>query len=230
MPLQPPDLVEDRVEAEPGDELHRVVVQPVVLADAEDRHDVRVVQPRRGPGLAVEPADLLGGPGDARGQHLQGDVPAERLLLGLVDDAHAAAADLAEDAVVAQPLEGGPRPARPPPEGVVGQVALGLELLDEEQGREEVADLVGELGVARGELAGGGPLAAAEAVEELLGQRVERVAALAGIRHLFDSPRVRVRAPIPPAPEVRPRVRPVEGSARPWVFPSTALSRSRART
>src|SRR2546430_12975672 len=32
-------------------------------------------------------------------QHLEGDVPAQRLLLGLVHDAHAAPADLAEDAI-----------------------------------------------------------------------------------------------------------------------------------
>ena len=31
----------------------------LVLADAEDRHDVRVVQLRRRPGFALEAADLL---------------------------------------------------------------------------------------------------------------------------------------------------------------------------
>ena len=42
------------------DELHDVVVDAFVLADAEDRHDVRVVQPGRGLGLAVEPEQDLG--------------------------------------------------------------------------------------------------------------------------------------------------------------------------
>ena len=47
----------------------------------------------------------LGSSSDAGRQHLQRHPPAQRLLLGLVDDAHAAPADLAEDAVVAQPLQ-----------------------------------------------------------------------------------------------------------------------------
>ena len=55
-------------------------------------------------------------------QHLEGDVPAQRDLLGLVDDAHAAAADLADDAVVAQALQrrqrAGGRRLRSPPGGL----------------------------------------------------------------------------------------------------------------
>ena len=41
------------------------------------------------------------------GQHLQRDGPADGDLLGLVDDAHAAAAELADDAEVAQHAAGG---------------------------------------------------------------------------------------------------------------------------
>ena len=54
-----------------------------------------------------EPARLAGR------QDLQRHVPAQRLLHGLVDDAHAAPADLAEDAVVAQ-LPRGRRPRSGP--------------------------------------------------------------------------------------------------------------------
>jgi hypothetical protein len=39
------------------------------------------------------------------GQHFQRHVPAQGELYPLVDDAHAATADLAEDAKVAQPLQ-----------------------------------------------------------------------------------------------------------------------------
>ena len=73
-----------------------------MLADAEDRHDVGVVQLGRRPRLALGTRSRLASSSSACRQHLQGDVPAQRVLLGLVDDAHAAAADLAEDAVVAQ--------------------------------------------------------------------------------------------------------------------------------
>ena len=51
---KPPDLVQHRVERQPPDELHDVEVNALVLADAEDRHDVGVVQPGGGLGLAVE--------------------------------------------------------------------------------------------------------------------------------------------------------------------------------
>jgi hypothetical protein len=48
-------LVEDQIHAEALDKLHDVVGLAVVLADAEDRDDVGVVQLGRGLGLALEP-------------------------------------------------------------------------------------------------------------------------------------------------------------------------------
>ena len=53
-------------------------------------------------------------------QDLQRHVAAERLLLRLVDDPHPAAADLAEDAVLAQPLRRPPRAGRRRPSEPVG--------------------------------------------------------------------------------------------------------------
>ena len=47
----------------------------------------------RGPRLALQPLERLRVPGELLGQELQGDPPAELEVLGLVDDAHAAAAD-----------------------------------------------------------------------------------------------------------------------------------------
>ena len=48
------ELVEDLIKAQARDELHDVVVQAVLFADAEDRDDVGVVQPGGRPGLALE--------------------------------------------------------------------------------------------------------------------------------------------------------------------------------
>jgi len=56
---EPPHLLEHFIQPLPLDELHGVVVDAVVLADAVDRHDVRVVQPRRRPRLALESAFRL---------------------------------------------------------------------------------------------------------------------------------------------------------------------------
>ena len=160
----------------------------VLPAHAEDRHDVGVVQPRRRLRLALEPPHLLRVQQRAGREDLQRHAAAQRLLLGLVDHAHAAPADLAEDAVVAQPLE--PDPHR----GAVGGQRAGgaagalAQVLHHQQGREQVADLVGQLGVALEVLAERGLLAAALAVEELLGQELDGVALVAGGIHRRASP------------------------------------------
>jgi hypothetical protein len=71
-----------------------------MLPHAEDRHDVRVVQQRRGPRLPPEPEQRHRIRRRVVRQDLQGHVPAQALLHRLVDDPHPAMADLAEDAVV----------------------------------------------------------------------------------------------------------------------------------
>ena len=151
-PPQPAQLLQDGVEAHAGDELHHVVVMAVVPPHAEDRDDVGVVQPRRRPRLPLEPQHLLGVGQGRVGEDLQGHAPAERLLLGLVDHAHAAAADLAEDAVVAQPLQrrGRRRPRRQPKSVRVAHP--GLVLLHQQQRREQRVDPVGPLRVTLGVL------------------------------------------------------------------------------
>src|SRR6185436_5189989 len=72
---------------------------PLVISDLQDLRDVRVVQRRRGPGLAPEalpvPAAHL-----ARGEDLERHLAAGPLVTGAIDHAHAAAAEQAEDAVM----------------------------------------------------------------------------------------------------------------------------------
>src|SRR5262249_1623539 len=53
--LQAFQLVQHIVQAQSRDELHDVVVQAVLLADAEHRDDVGVVQPGGRPGLTLKP-------------------------------------------------------------------------------------------------------------------------------------------------------------------------------
>ena len=85
------------------DELHGVVVDAALAADRVDRDDVGVVQMRGRLGLDAEPGDLPRVDGGGEREDLQGHPTAQRVLLGLVDDAHAAAAELADDAEVAEP-------------------------------------------------------------------------------------------------------------------------------
>ena len=73
----------------------------LALADLVDGADVRVVEDGGGLGLVDEALAGLGVVDELRGQELEGDGAAELEVVGLVDDAHAAAADLAEEAIFA---------------------------------------------------------------------------------------------------------------------------------
>ena len=170
-------LVQHLVESQPRDELHDVVVQPVLFADAEDRDDVGVVQPGGRLRLALEPLLLPGIAEELPRQHLEGHVSAERDLLGLVDDAHAAAADFAQDAVIAETFR---VLDRPPAQGrgrsgQRARLAVGGDLLHHDQRGEQIADLVGVLRVAGDEFGERRPLAPAVALDELLGQLFHRL-------------------------------------------------------
>jgi len=69
-------------------------------ANVMDGADVGMVQCGRGPRLALEPLDSLRIGREGSREELQGDVPAELEILGLVHHAHAATADRAEHAIV----------------------------------------------------------------------------------------------------------------------------------
>ena len=71
MPTQPADLLEDDLEGLTADELHGEEMEALVLADAEDRHDVGMVQPRRRAGLAAEPLEIGGAGQVFRGMTLR---------------------------------------------------------------------------------------------------------------------------------------------------------------
>ena len=74
----------------------------VGFADPEDRHDVRVMQTRRGVRFAAEPLQSVFADEAVRRQHFEGDVAAERLLHGLENHAHAAAGNFGHDAIFAE--------------------------------------------------------------------------------------------------------------------------------
>ena len=71
------------------------------LVDFVDCADVRMVEARRRPGLVDETLPGFGVRCQSGRQELEGDRPLEAEVLGLVDDAHAAPAELADDAVLA---------------------------------------------------------------------------------------------------------------------------------
>jgi hypothetical protein len=102
-----------RLEGLPGDavlqrlplqQLHADEGLALVLVDVVDGADVRVIQGGRGPGFTPEPfeGDLVAK--ELLGQELQCDGSVETGVLGLVDDTHASATELLEDAVVGDGL------------------------------------------------------------------------------------------------------------------------------
>ena len=99
-PSHADDFGNDLIEALSLDELHRVKVNAIVLADVEHRYDIRVVQAGCHASLALKSFEEYRVAGQVKRQDLQGHVSAQRLLNGLINDPHAAAADFAEDAVL----------------------------------------------------------------------------------------------------------------------------------
>ena len=87
------------------EELHRHVEEAVLLPEVVHGDDVRVVEKRRRLRLALEALQGLVAGGDPGGERLQGHEPVEDRVLGLVDLAHRAAAELADDLVLSDPLE-----------------------------------------------------------------------------------------------------------------------------
>jgi hypothetical protein len=85
----------------PRHELHGDEVLAVVLTDVVNGADVRVVQGGGGTGFAAEAFKRLGIAGKIVGEEFESNMAAETDVFGLVNHAHATAAQFLEDAVVA---------------------------------------------------------------------------------------------------------------------------------
>ncbi len=81
-------------------QLHDQKGRALVLADVVQRADVRMVQSGSGARFALEAGSRHLAAAQLLGEELQRDGPLEPGVLGLVDDAHPAAADPAHDPVV----------------------------------------------------------------------------------------------------------------------------------
>ena len=168
-PAKPPDLLQHDLQVLPLDVLHRVIMDAVRLAHAEHGHDVRMVQSGGGPGLSAKSFELALAHEPVERQDLQRDVAAQRLLHGLVDDAHPAPRELAEDPVLAQPVE---RRLRPPirPRRGPRPLLRRAQPLHRDHRREDPPNPLGMLGIPPGVITERGPLSATVAIGELLRQ------------------------------------------------------------
>ena len=157
-----PQLADDPRQVAAVDEPHRVIGHPLGRSGGEDRHDVRMVQAGGGLRLDLEPLEMPGVERRGIGQDLQGDPPAERDLDGLVDDAHAAAAHLADQPEVIQVAQLGELARRGRQVGHhldrrqelakgvgIPGVVLRADLLAPSQPLADLGDQLRELGVVR---------------------------------------------------------------------------------
>jgi len=82
------------------EKLHHDERLPVLLVNLVDGADVRMVQPGSGLGFPLEAAESLRVLGHILGQELEGNKAIQFDVFGLVDDAHATAAELLDNPVV----------------------------------------------------------------------------------------------------------------------------------
>ena len=106
-------LRDQRGQALPLDELHRVIVNASLAADGMHRHDLLVLHVRSRKRLGLEPLEPARVDGRGERQDLERNPPPQRDLLGLVDDSHPAPAHLAQEPEVAELTDArqGDRPA-----------------------------------------------------------------------------------------------------------------------
>jgi hypothetical protein len=204
---EPSQVVADLIEAMSRDELHGVVMDTLVFPHSVDRHDVAVVKTGGRAGLELEPRDLRGAETPRERKDLERDVPAERFLHGLINDAHPAACHLAQDSEIA---EAPPRHVRlngpDPNRRFIADrrfVARRLDSFHHQQRGKEVHDGLRQLGMLASVLGDRGTLAAPLSFDKFLGKYLQRVpvglGARVGLRHARPPRCVRpvfqVRAP-----------------------------------
>ena len=146
-----------------------------MLAHAEDRHDVGMVQACRGASLAAKALEAGGITELMVGQRLERDMPAERFLNRLVDHAHSAGADPTKQHVVAQARRHcGSRDCagRDGTARLAGARAQGLH---HDQRGEERLNSISQLGMGSGVFGNRGPLTAAAAIKKSFHELINRV-------------------------------------------------------
>ena len=155
------------------DKLHDVIVQPAFLADTEHRDDAGVMQSRNCLRLASKPADRPFRSQERGRENLEGDSTAQRLLDSLIDDAHAAVPDFANDAKITQLPESADRSL------LLQQVQVRdfffFELFHHRDGGQEFAQLFGVLGVSFHVLRDGRKLTAPVSLGKFVSQLFDRI-------------------------------------------------------
>ena len=174
------EVGQDMVQGLTLDELHGVVADPALRPVIEDADDIRVVQPGRQAGLGVEPAQVFRVGPESRVHDLERHPALERLVLGLIDHPHPAAADASEDDVVAQPLGrralvAGFARMVPMPRGRDEVAGRSADLLQLDQGRDQLAYSPGQVGMLCDQIRQRRPLSASEPGQEGLDDRTQRI-------------------------------------------------------
>jgi len=100
-------LGDNRAQRGSLDELHRVVVRPVLLPSGVDGHDIGVMELRGGFGFTPKPNHRLRTQAQGAGKHLQRHLAVQRNLPRLVDNSHPPATQFADDFEIAEAFRSG---------------------------------------------------------------------------------------------------------------------------
>ncbi len=156
-------------ERSPGDHRHREVMDTTLVSRGEERDDVRMIERRDRVGLHPEACELAIVRAAGPRQDLQGHAPSQGDLLGLVDHRHPAPADHTDDPEVTQPVA-----LRTGQTVRVGEFRLAAggegQLIHDGEGRDQVEEGLGVLGMFGGEDIRIEGLAGPPAVDEFLDQ------------------------------------------------------------
>ncbi len=104
-PIETPSPPQFLLQAAAVDQFHRIEQVPFLLAEAEQADDVRMVELAEGLDLGLEADAEALFLGQAGGEQLDGGRLARLAMDALVDRAHAAAAELADDLIGAKPFD-----------------------------------------------------------------------------------------------------------------------------
>ncbi len=168
---QSPQFVQHFVQSATGNKLHYVVASSLLFANPIHRDNIGVMQTSRGTCFAQKPLAPTA-VSQCRGQqHFQRDASTERLLLSLVNDTHAAATQLANNAIVPHPFQD--RPWR----DTCGKQWIGRhDAFHCHQRGEQSLYPLGQFGILGDVFAEGWTLIAPVPSDEFLGHEVERIA------------------------------------------------------
>jgi len=163
--LQPLQIADHKIQILAADVLHRVEVNVVLGTDLKHRNDVCMVKPTRRSRFPEKSLQVMVTSRRTSVQDLECDSSTHRAVFSFIDDSHAAATELFDNAVLAELRWSRDHRDRA---DLVFVVVLRSEILQHRQRAKHVADLVRQMRMHIGVLTDLRPFAVAQPIKILL--------------------------------------------------------------